>query len=207
MIFDYNTWPRREIYEFFSGVSQPFYSVTFRVDVTRVYEYVKARGLSFYYALTWLVTRAVNRVPEFLLTIRDGQVQLLSRREPSFTDIKPGSDCFYMVTMTAGDDLDEFCRAAKRRSAAQDYFMNPDDESDELIYISCAPWIDITGLTNERDFDRDDAVPRIAWGRYTEENGRLKLGMSLELNHRLIDGVHIGRFAAALDDEIAKLAP
>lgn len=207
MIFDYNTWPRREIYEFFSGVSQPFYSVTFRVDVTRVYEYVKARGLSFYYALTWLVTRAVNRVPEFLLTIRGGQVQLLSRREPSFTDIKPGSDCFYMVTMTAGDDLDEFCRAAKRRSAAQDYFMNPDDESDELIYISCAPWIDITGLTNERDFDRDDAVPRIAWGRYTEENGRLKLGMSLELNHRLIDGVHIGQFAAALEDEIAKLAP
>lgn len=207
MIFDYNTWPRREIYEFFSGVSQPFYSVTFRVDVTRVYEYVKARGLSFYYALTWLVTRAVNRVPEFLLTIRGGQVQLLSRREPSFTDIKPGSDCFYMVTMTAGDDLDEFCRAAKRRSAAQDYFMNPDDESDELIYISCAPWIDITGLTNERDFDRDDAVPRIAWGRYTEENGRLRLGMSLELNHRLIDGVHIGQFAAALDDEISRLVP
>lgn len=207
MIFDYNTWPRREIYEFFSGVSQPFYSVTFRVDVTRVYEYVKARGLSFYYALTWLVTRAVNRVPEFLLTIRGGQVQLLSRREPSFTDIKPGSDCFYMVTMTAGDDLDEFCRAAKRRSAAQDYFMNPDDESDELIYISCAPWIDITGLTNERDFDRDDAVPRIAWGRYAEENGRLRLGMSLELNHRLIDGVHIGQFAAALDDEISRLVP
>lgn len=207
MIFDYNTWPRREIYEFFSGVSQPFYSVTFRVDVTRVYEYVKARGLSFYYALTWLVTRAVNRVPEFLLTIRGGQVQLLSRREPSFTDIKPGSDCFYMVTMTAGDDLDEFCRAAKRRSAAQDYFMNPDDESDELIYISCAPWIDITGLTNERDFDRDDAVPRIAWGRYTEENGRLRIGMSLELNHRLIDGVHIGQFAAALDDEISRLVP
>ncbi len=207
MTFDYDTWPRREIYEFFSGVSQPFYSVTFRVDVTRVYEHVKARGLSFYYALTWLVTRAVNRVPEFLLTIRGGQVQMLSRREPSFTDIKPGSDCFYIVTMTAGDELDEFCLAAKRRSAMQDNFMNPADESDNLIYISCAPWIDITGLTNERDFDRDDAVPRIAWGKYTKENGRLKLGMSLEINHRLIDGVHIGRFAAALDDEIAKLAP
>ncbi|MBP3539931.1 MAG: chloramphenicol acetyltransferase [Oscillospiraceae bacterium] len=207
MNFDFDTWPRREIYEFFSRVSQPFYSVTFRVDVTRVYEYVKPRGLSFYYALTWLVTRAMNRVPEFLLTIRGGQVRALSRREPSFTDLRPGSDCFYMVTMTAGDDLDEFCREAKRRSAAQDYFMNPDDESDNLIYISCAPWLDITGLTNERDFDADDAVPRIAWGKYTEENGRLKLGMSIEINHRLIDGIHIGQFAAALDDEISKLAP
>lgn len=207
MAFDFENWPRREIYEFFSAVSQPFYSVTFRVDVTRVHEYVKARGLSFYYALTWLVTRAVNRVPEFLLTIRGGQVQELPRREPSFTDIRPGSDCFYMVTMNGMDELDEFCREAKRRSAAQEVFLDPESESDALIYISCAPWLDITALTNERDFDRDDAVPRIAWGKYTEENGRLALGMSVEVNHRLIDGVHLGQFAKALDEEIARLAP
>ena len=31
---DMTTWPRAELFRFFSGVSQPFYSVTFRVDVT-----------------------------------------------------------------------------------------------------------------------------------------------------------------------------
>lgn len=31
---DLSTWPRAELFRFFSGVSQPFYSVTFRVDVT-----------------------------------------------------------------------------------------------------------------------------------------------------------------------------
>ncbi len=205
MTFDYDTWPRRGIYEFFSGVSQPFYSVTFRVDVTRVHEYVRARGLSFYYALTWLVTRAVNRVPEFLLTIRGGQVERLSRREPSFTDIRPGSECFYIVTMAAGEEIDEFCREARRHSAEQEVFLNQEGESDELIYISCAPWLDLTALTNERNFDRDDAVPRIAWGKYTETNGRLSLGMSVEVNHRLIDGLHLGQFAKALDEEIARL--
>ena len=29
-----------------------------------------------------------------------------------------------------------------------------------------------TTMTNERDFDPDDSVPRIGWGRYREENGR-----------------------------------
>lgn len=48
---EYENWPRRELFEFFSALSQPFYSVTFRVDVTRLYDYVKPRGLSFYYAL------------------------------------------------------------------------------------------------------------------------------------------------------------
>ena len=32
--FDLNTWPRRDIYEFFSALRNPFYMVTFRQDVT-----------------------------------------------------------------------------------------------------------------------------------------------------------------------------
>ena len=47
---DLSTWPRAELFRFFSGVSQPFYSVTFRVDVTNLHAYAKAHGISFYYA-------------------------------------------------------------------------------------------------------------------------------------------------------------
>ena len=36
MSFDIENWERREIYEFFSSVDQPFYSVTFRLDVTKL---------------------------------------------------------------------------------------------------------------------------------------------------------------------------
>ena len=32
---DFSSWPRREIFSFFSSLDQPFYSVCFRVDVTR----------------------------------------------------------------------------------------------------------------------------------------------------------------------------
>ena len=37
---DTERWERRELYDFFSGMSQPFYSVTFQVDVTELYQYV-----------------------------------------------------------------------------------------------------------------------------------------------------------------------
>lgn len=47
MSFDIENWPRREIYEFFGSMSQPFYSVTFRVDVTKVHSFAKAQGISF----------------------------------------------------------------------------------------------------------------------------------------------------------------
>ena len=49
---DLSTWPRAELFRFFSGVSQPFYSVTFRVDVTNLHAYAK-----FSTAFTASVTR------------------------------------------------------------------------------------------------------------------------------------------------------
>ena len=48
---DLAVWPRAELFRFFSAVSQPFYSVTFRVDVTNLHTYARAHGVSFYYAL------------------------------------------------------------------------------------------------------------------------------------------------------------
>ena len=75
-----------------------------------------------------------------------------------------------------------------------------------MIFFSCLPWVDVTALTNERDFDADDAIPRIAWGKFVEENGRWMLGLSLEVNHRFIDGLHIGQFVKALEKSMEELA-
>lgn len=203
---EYENWPRRELFEFFSALSQPFYSVTFRVDVTRLYDYVKPRGLSFYYALVWLCTRAINSVEAFRVAIEGGKPVLLDERAPSFTDMKKGAENFHIVTMPADmGTLEEFCRAAAEKSRSQQGFIDPAAESGELIYFSCLPWVDITALTNERDFDKDDSIPRVAWGRYVEENGRKTLGLSLEVSHRLIDGLHIGRFAQELERLISEL--
>lgn len=151
---DLSTWPRAELFRFFSGVSQPFYSVTFRVDVTNLHAYAKAHGISFYYALGYLVTDAVNAVENFRYTIRAGEVWLLDERIPSLTDRKLSSEQFHIVTLPKTGTLDEFCRAAKAKSDAQKTFLDQSGELDDLIYISCTPWFDLTGCTNERDLIR-----------------------------------------------------
>ena len=203
---DYESWPRRELFEFMSGCSDPFYSVTYRQDVTRLCAYCKAHKLSFYLSLTYLVTKAVNAVENFRYTVDNGRIALLDERIPSFCDIKPDSDLFHIVTLPAGDDMAAFCAAAQAKSAAQTSFLDRNGESASLIYFSCAPWFDLTSLTNERDFDPDDNIPRITWGKYVEENGRKTLGLALELNHRFVDGYHIGKFAETLTKLIEELA-
>ena len=204
---DLSSWPRREIFAFFSGISNPFYAVTFRLDVTALRRYTKERGLSFYHSMIWLCTRALGRVEAFSYAIREGDLVRLESRRPSFTHLRPGSESFQIVTLPCEGSLEEFCTAAKEKAEKQDYFIDFAGEGIDMIFLSCLPWLDLTALTNERDLDPDDAIPRIAWGKFVPENGRLMLGLSVEVNHRFIDGLHIGQFARELESMIAELSP
>lgn len=202
---DMSLWPRKEIFEFFSGTERPFYSVSFRMDVAPARRWAKAKGLSFYYAMVWLVTEAMNRVEAFRYTVSGDKVYLLPRREPSFTDMRPGAEFFHICTMSIRGGIEEFCLEARERSAGQSCFINYSGEKPNLIYISCLPWLELTGLTNEGELERDDCIPRVSWGKYVPEGEKLMLGFSFEVNHRFVDGADIGRFAAELEKMMNEL--
>lgn len=200
-IINQAAWPRRELFNFFSRMSQPFYSVTFRQDVTRLYQFTRENRLSFYYSLVYLSTQAINQTEAFRYGLEDGNVVLYDRRIPSFTDLHPGSEQFHIVTLPAGGTMQDFCRDAREKSQAQTTLLSGPDGPD-LIYFSCVPWVELTAVTNERDFDPDDSVPRVNWGKFAEEQGRKVLHLSLELNHRFVDGLHVGRFHETLSSLI-----
>ena len=202
---DLSTWPRKEIFDFYNS-ADPLYSVSFRVDVTDLYNYTKPRGLSFYMGLCWAVGQALNRVENFRYVIREGKVYLLDERRVSFTDIREDTHLFYLVTMPLEEEIDDFCRAGKALSKSQTCFVELDKEGDDLVYLSCLPAIDMTGITTSRSTHPDDSTPRITWGRYSADaQGHKTLGMALEVNHRLIDGYHVGLFAKELEALIAGL--
>lgn len=52
---------------------------------------------------------------------------------------------------------------------------------------------------------RDESIPHISWGKYIKHDDQFELGISIEVNHRLIDGLHVGQFAEALTRFIDEL--
>ena len=205
-VIDKSAWLRREIYDFFAPMSDPFYTLTFPVDVTALRARCRAGGLPFYPAMVFAVTRAMEQVEAFRYKDRDGTIVRHDSLVPSFTDLRPGSDRFHIVTLERGEDLADFCRRAKAASAAQREFITAGPwPEDQLVYFTCLPWFPVTALKNERNLDPADSVPRAAWGRWEEKGDRTELLLSLELNHRLLDGVHVGRFHEALKEWMEQL--
>lgn len=202
---DIETWPRRAQYELASRLAFPFYHVAFPVDVTPLRAWCRAHGEPFYFALVYLAVETMNGIENFRYRIRNGEVWLIDRAHPSFTTLGEG-DLFRITSCRLGDEVADFCRRARELSGRQTDFINAIDfPADELVYVSCLPWMEVTAVSNERDDDPDDSIPRISWGRFAEREGRLSLNMTLEVNHRLIDGVHIGRFANRLQQRMDAL--
>jgi len=206
---DYEGWSRREIFEFFSGVSNPFYMVTFTADVTGLRDWCRQRGLSFYLSMVYLATQAVNSVENMRYTMEAGRVCLLEARKPSFTDMRRGEELFHITTAELQPDLETFVRAAKRKSEAQTQFIALNEESEGLVYISSLPELRMTAMTNERELlspaAADSNIPVLSWGKLQQNGGKEELSICIEVNHRFVDGIHITRFAQALEAGVRAL--
>ncbi len=65
---------------------------------------------------------------------------------------------------------------------------------EDLIYITCIPWVSFTNLSHTVSLNKDDSIPRFAWGKYFEENGRILMPFSVQAHHSFVDGIHMGRY-------------
>ena len=199
---DFHSWPRKEHFRFFSGLSFPFYGVTLSLDVTNLRSYVKAHGLSFYYALIYATLTAMNGLPDFLYKIRGDRIVRHDRLHPSFVVLDEDTHLIKIVNVSLDGTMEAFCRRAEEQVLTQkEPFPDAQQENrDDLVYISCTPWFSFTSLSNEMDCDPNDSIPRITWGKYEERNGRLILPYAVQLNHRLLDGWHVAQLLQAVHD-------
>jgi chloramphenicol O-acetyltransferase type A len=196
---DLSQWKRREHFEFFYRADYPQYNICANIDITRFLAYVKENNLSFYYAMIYAVTDVANQCENFKYRIREGKTIVLhDKLIPSYTDIEPNStdDLFKLITLDLEDNIFDFvCKAREAVVNQKEYFaFERFVGHDEFLFITCIPWISFTHLSHTISLNRNDAVPRISWGKYFKEGEKTLLPFSVQVHHAFVDGVHVGNY-------------
>lgn len=206
---DLENWKRREHFSFFYRMDYPQFNICLNLDVTSFLQFVKEKHLSFYYAMIYAVTDVVNVEEDFKYRIRDGKVVLHDKIHPSFTymDNEKENELFRLVTVDLKGTIFEFEKTAKEACQNQsDYFgLDKLTGRDDLIYITCIPWISFTHISHTITINRNDSVPKIAWGKYYNDGERILLPFSVQVNHALMDGFQIGKYVEKLQEYIGNL--
>ena len=204
---DLNTWERREHFSFFRRIAYPIYNICFEMDVTKVKKFTKENGLPFSLTMVHLSTMALNEIDNFKYRVRGDQVVLHDTLTPSYAEVRENSDLFRMITVPFETDIRGFVKKAKEKSQNQKQYFVVEDfaNKDDFVFYSAIPWITFTSIDHTRNHNRDDAIPRISWGKYYWKDDQLILPYNMQVNHMFVDGIHLGMFKEKLEDKINEL--
>jgi len=203
---DMEGFPRREHFEYFSTIPDPYFGVTVMVDATKLVGFSKSKGASFNLCFIHAAALAANAVPELRRRIYDGKIVEYDSCDTSHIELAPDETYCY-CTLRHGMPWDEYLDYAvgEREKCLIAPSIEEDEDPEGCFFVTSLPWLHYTDLRLPTN-DGFGSNPRIACGKYeADKNGRLMLPVTVFANHALADGLHLSKFYANLNAEIEKL--
>lgn len=188
-----NEWYRKDFYEFYSKDEISRYSTTTNLDITEVYKYAKKNNISFYFALQYIFHTAVRDIEEFRIRAKDNKLFVCDSGYASCTYLCKGEEMYKIVDNLYNIDLIQYCKKGKEIATHQKVFFVKRDIVDIECIFSCIPWLSFTNIENPKTGSNDDFVPRIIWDKIKRKGLRRYVNVSIEVNHRVVDGLLISK--------------
>ena len=202
---DLASYKRKGHFEYFNSFAYPYVGTTANVDITALLKKVKDEKLPFFLAVCYCASRAANSVPELRQRIREGGIVEFDRCRVSHTvALEDGTYCY--CTLEDVPDFHAYLAEGKRAQEAakrQASIEEDPEETLEKFFVSSIPWLSYTALVQPVPSPAD-SNPRITFGKYFFQEGKVLMPVSLLCNHALVDGIHIAAFYQAMDREIAE---
>ena len=200
---DIESWPRKTTYEFFKDYEDPFFNFTGNLDVTSIYQFCKRNELRFSLTALYYSLVAANEIREFRIRLVDGRLVEFDRIHATQT-ILNDDQTFSFAYYEMKDDPFEFNRSGRAATEKYRGLKTFDVESGrrDMIYYSVIPWVSFTSFKHASRLDRTQTVPRIVFGKMFDERERKLMPLSVEANHAIMDGYHVGKFFTRFQEMI-----
>jgi len=204
---DMETWPRRAIFDFYLPFDKPYFNVCLQLDVTKLISELKKREkTSIWLTYHYLALKAANEIEQFRYRLRQGKVLVHDVINGGTTFMLP-NETFTLLYFDYAETFSKFMEGATRaveETRTGDWAFRPKHEDDARIHCTTLPWIAFTSFSHARRWGREDSVPKISFGKFIKEKDRTLMPFSVEVHHSLMDGLHVGRYIARIEEMLAQ---
>jgi chloramphenicol O-acetyltransferase type A len=195
-LVDLETYPRKAHFEHFLNRVPCTYSATVSIDVTRLRTALKANGLRAYPAQIYLLATAVNRFPEFRMSLdNEHRLGYWEHISPLYTVLSQETKTFSGIWTAYEERFASFYRACIEdiERYGNGAFTPQADQPENLVNISSIPWVDFTSF-NLNLSPSDYLLPIFTIGKYIERDGTTQMPLAIQVHHAVCDGYHLGQF-------------
>ena len=201
-IIDRENWSRKEYFEHYFSNVPCTYSMTTKLDITKIIESKK----KLYPAMLYYLTTIVNRHVEFRIAFnKDNELGAYDEMLPCYTIFHKDTETFSNLWTVYCKDYEEFYKMYEndlRQYGNQKGMFGKPDVPDNCFTVSMIPWVSFEGFNLNLQKGYDYLLPIFTMGKYYEENGRILLPLAIQVHHAVCDGFHLCRFINELQELI-----
>ena len=198
---------RQEVFTFYKDFEDPFFNMTVQVDISDLYHFCKREKLSIFLAKLFVFTSAANQIPAFRYRIIDNKLFEFNKIHPGSTILTKDSKTFQFAYFEFEEDIYRFhskCEIILEQSKQNPSF-EPKEWRNDLIHFSSIPWLSFTSFKHARRFAFRESIPKVVFGKFINQNHQVKIPVSIEVHHAVMDAWHVSRFLNTVDEIISQL--
>lgn len=196
-IIDINKWNRKKHYKHFTALANPYFGVTIPFNVTKAYHFSQKESKSFFAVYLHACMKAINSVENLRYRIKNDTVLDCEIVHASATILRQNKT-FGFSFIEFNENLDVFINNINsektRIESTNDLY--PTQNGLNCIHCSAMPWFRFSGHV-EPVSNEIESVPKLAFSKAETVNDNLIMNVSINVNHALVDGYHIGLFSEA----------
>ena len=206
---DLQSWPRGQMFYYFSKMVPTGYSLTVDMDVTELRQTLKEKGLKFFPAYLWLITKHLNGREEFKIAEKDGILGYFDTLTPLYASFHEDDHTFSLMWTEYSDSFPQFYQAymenQERFGDRHGVLCQPQTPPPANAYtVSCIPWVNFTHFAVHSYENKPYYFPSVEAGKMVERAGRLYMPLSITCHHATTDGYHIKCFLESLQEDMRR---
>lgn len=194
-IINLNTWKRKQLFDHFSKLQDPYFGLVIPFDVTKAYEFSQKEGISFFGRYLHDCMKAINAIENFKYRIDNGQVVEYDSIHASATIMREDKT-FGFSFVEYDEDLTVFIKnlESEIQRIINTTELYPPRNGQDCIHCSALPWLNFSGH-KEPVSGAIESVPKLAFAKALKVNEKRIMNVSINVNHALVDGYHVGVFS------------
>ena len=199
---DRDTWARKEYFEHYFSNVPCTYSITVKLDITKIRE----RQIKLYPAMLYYLTTIVNRHSEFRTSFNENdELGIYSEMIPCYTVFHKHTETFSNLWTVYTSNIEEFLAEYENdilQYGNQKGMMAKPNVPSNNFSVSMIPWATFEGFNLNLQKGYDYLKPIFTMGRYYQKAGRTLIPLAIQVHHAVCDGFHVCRFIDELQELI-----
>ena len=201
------TWPRGQMFYYFSKMAPTGYSLTVQLDVSKLRRTLKDAGLKFFPAYLWLVTKNLNRQTEFKVAEKDGVLGYYDTLTPLYASFHEDTNTFSLMWTEFHENFAVFYQNYLDNQKTYGQNKGVLSQTGQLpppnaYTVSCLPWVSFDHFAVHSYENKPYYFPSVEAGKFLEQDGKCLMPLSLTCHHATTDGWHVAHFLEDLQRDM-----